>query len=48
MATRHRKTGPIRKAAETLLGGAAGIGAVTAVATALHTGGGPAAAGSPV
>ena len=47
MATRHRKPGPIRKAAETLLGGAAGIGAVTAVATVMHTGAGtPAAAGT--
>lgn len=36
--TRHRKTGPIRKAAETLLGGAAGIGAVTAVAALMHSG----------
>lgn len=47
MASRHRKPGPIRKTAETLLGGAAGIGAVTAVATVLHTGAGtPAAAGT--
>ncbi|MBS2539239.1 hypothetical protein KGQ20_41485 [Catenulispora sp. NF23] len=46
MTTRHRKPGPIRKAAETLLGGAAGIGAVTAVATVMHTGGTPAAAGT--
>jgi hypothetical protein len=38
MPHRHKKPGPIRKAAETLLGGAAGIGAVTAVATVLHTG----------
>jgi hypothetical protein len=47
VATRHRKTGPIRKATETLLGGAAGIGAVTAVATALHSGSGTVSAGSP-
>lgn len=42
MSHRHKKPGPIRKTAETLLGGAAGIGVVTAVATALHAGAAPA------
>src|SRR5258708_5702582 len=38
MSHRHKRPGPIRKAAETLLGTAAGIGAATAVATVLHSG----------